>query len=135
MGRCGDSMGPNAGAPQTQSEGPCNASPGNYDNNSVAVGVGRSLVGDGGGAMGWGSPRSSEQGQVKVACWASPRTPLCHKLFPSCRTPPAARYTAKPLCLVATGDKARADGRVIVLAPPAVARSAEELIIANRENA
>lgn len=61
-----------------------------------------------------------------------PPTPFCHKLFPSCGMPSAARYTAEPLCLVATGDKARADGRAVVLAPQAVARSAEELIMASR---
>lgn len=42
--------------------------------------------------------------------------PPCHKLFPSCGMQVVARYTAKPLCLVAAGDKAWADGKVVVLA-------------------
>lgn len=110
---------------------PCNASLGNYDNNSVAVGVARSLV------WGWGQWDGVHQGLLSRdrSRWlVGPRhpTPFCHKLFPSCRMPSAARYRAEPLCLVATGDKARADGRVVVLAPLAVAGSAEELIMASR---
>lgn len=110
---------------------PCNASPGNYDNNSVAVGVARSLV------WGWGQWDWVHQGSLSRdrSRWlVGPRhpLPLCHKLFPSCRMQSAARYAAEPLCLVATGDKARADGRVVLLAPPAVVRSVEELIMASR---
>lgn len=95
---------------------PCNASPGNYDNNSVAVGVARSLV------WGWGQWDWVHQGSLSRdrSRWlVGPRhpLPLCHKLFPSCRMQSAARYAAEPLCLVATGDKARADGRVVLLAP------------------
>lgn len=93
---------------------PCNACRGNYDNNSVAVGVARSLW-RGWGAMGQGSPRASEQGQVKVACWASPPPPPSLPVVNSFHH--AARYTAEPFCLVAAGDKARADGKAVVLAP------------------
>lgn len=56
-------------------------------------------------------------GLLGLATPPPPPTPPRHKLFPSCRLPVAARYAAEPLCLVAAGDKAVADGRVVVLAP------------------
>lgn len=102
------------------SQRPCNASPGNYDNNSVAVGVARSL------ARGWGQWDGVHQGPLSRdgSRWLvgpsqdTHPPPLCHKLVPSCWMPSIARYTAEPLCLVAAGDKARPDGRrVVVLAP------------------
>lgn len=91
---------------------PCNASLANYDNNSEA------------GWSGWVAwmGLGVHQGPMcrgRSRWLVGPRhpPPLCHKLFPSRRMLPAARYTAEPLCLVATGDKAEADGRLGVLAP------------------
>lgn len=73
----------------------------------------------GAGGNGTGSsPRFSGQGQVKVACWAS--APPSHSVINSFfhagnwLQPGTQQHL---LCLVSTGDKARADGRVVVLAP------------------
>lgn len=100
---------------------PRNASPGNYDNNSVAVGVARSLV------WGWGQWDPVHQGSLSRdrSRWLveprHPPAPLCHKLFPSYGTQSAARYAAEPLCLVATGDKRKKKKRLMgewVCRPP-----------------
>lgn len=85
---------------------PCNASRGNYDNNSVAVGVARSLWGRRGGK--WVLRAGTGQGGLLGP--PAPSPPVVNSFHH------AARYTAEPLCLVAV-DKARADGKVFVLAP------------------
>lgn len=82
------------------------------------------------GATGRSSPRSSVQGQVKVACRDSPpHLPLPPRslTLSITRTLAAAVYTAKPLFLLATGNKALVDGRVDLT----TARSVVELVRAS----
>ena len=76
------------------------------------------LRGAGGNGMGFTKVLWAGTGQGGLLGLRKPPTHPRHKLFPSCWMPSTARYTAEPLCLVAAGDKARADGRrVVVLAP------------------